>query len=287
MIDEEKIVADLLTKGFGVMTENAQLATLFSEAVEAAAKFFAFPNEVKEAYSTPSILEGYRSLGVEYSAFPERPDLTESFSLWPRNCGRKSVLTWASSLELYAKLNSLVEPLSEKTYAVLESIRVAFNRQAAAVEFKDMSYLQINYYEPQRHSRDYLQDSHEDGHLLTLVRATEEGLEIKIDGQFQPAPLASDQFLVMPGSLLTIMTGGRIQPIYHRVRTHYEIPSRLSLMFFVNPALDVEITPWVSNDFNRGIDVRNVAINNSALFGLSSLAEIQTRSGDPELNSLP
>lgn len=274
MVIEEKTMSDFVVTGYALIEETDLLAKLSSEVFNAASSFFALPCEIKENYATPSLLEGYRPLGREYSAVPDRPDLTESFSFWPRNRSRESVLAWSLACEFYAKLNDLFGPLSNLTHALLESLKRAFSPQAPRIEFEDMSYLQVNYYEPRQQTRDYLQDTHEDGHLLTLLKATEKGLEIKIDGQFQEVQLAHDQILVMPGSLLTIMTGGQVSPMYHRVRTHPEYLTRLSLMFFVNPALDKHIAPWVLNDSNRGVDVRKAAVMNSAAFGLASLDEI-------------
>ena len=49
------------------------------------------------------------------------------------------------------------------------------------------TYVQLNYYEPSQHSAELLQDSHEDAHLLTLVKANAPGLEIEVDGKYVPA----------------------------------------------------------------------------------------------------
>ena len=47
--------------------------------------FFARPAGEKHRYANPAWVEGYRELGPEYAQVPERPDLTESFSVWHRN----------------------------------------------------------------------------------------------------------------------------------------------------------------------------------------------------------
>jgi isopenicillin N synthase-like dioxygenase len=144
---------------------------------------------------------------------------------------------------------------------------------------KKASYLQINYYEPAQHSRDMLQDGHEDGHLLTLVTATAPGLEIETADGYRPAELAEDEMLIMPGSLLTLMTGGQIPPLYHRVRNSFRKEPRYSMMYFVNPESDQVLEPWVSNETNAGIDIIEEANKLPLKFGLPTLVDGTTGRG--------
>jgi isopenicillin N synthase-like dioxygenase len=76
--------------------------------------------------------------------------------------------------------------------------------------------------------------------------------------------------MVMPGSLLTAMTGGQVSPLYHRVRNCQE-PERMSLMYFVNPQLDVELSPWLENETNLGVDVLDLARKLPNGFGLPDI----------------
>ena len=133
--------------------------------------------------------------------------------------------------------------------------------------------MQVNFYEPPKHDRDTLQDRHEDGHLLNFVKATSPGLEIEVDGRFEPVRLARNEVLVMPGSVLTALTGGLIPPLYHQVRNLGAPASRLSLMFFINPPVR-PIAPWIVNDTNRDTNILDLLLKNSAMFGLPALDEL-------------
>jgi isopenicillin N synthase-like dioxygenase len=73
--------------------------------------------------------------------------------------------------------------------------------------------------------------------------------------------MVDDEFLLVPGSLLTLITGGLIPPLFHRVRNDRSIAVRQSLLYFVNPGLREETVPWIENEGNRGISVRTVALS--------------------------
>jgi len=72
-----------------------------------------------------------------------------------------------------------------------------------------------------------------------------------------------------PASLMTVMTGGEIQPLYHLVRNHRNV-DRKSVMYFVSPDADREIEPFVVNDYNRTTNIQELVLNNpEAYFGLA------------------
>jgi hypothetical protein len=64
-------------------------------------------------------------------------------------------------------------------------------------------------------------------------------LELLVAGKFVTADIRDDELLVLPGSLLTLLTGGVVPPLYHRVRNNRQIKIRQSLLYFVNPSLGV------------------------------------------------
>jgi isopenicillin N synthase-like dioxygenase len=137
------------------------------------------------------------------------------------------------------------------------------------VEFEKASYLQFNYCLPTPPERDLLQDKHEDGHLLTVLHATAPGLEIFIDECAGPLLPAPDEVVVMPGSVLTALTGGRVAPLYHQVRNHnLGEGERQSLMYFVNPEIDEPLYSWAASDRGERIDIRPHVQNAPSMFGL-------------------
>jgi isopenicillin N synthase-like dioxygenase len=250
----------------------AGLGTVESQAQQ----FFAQNAAIKHSFAVPSCVEGYREIGPEYSLVPERPDLTESFSFWYRNRRRPDILAWRETCPLHVTMHRTADLLCggvADLFAAMAATWAPGADRTPHLRFQEASYIQINYYEPALHSRELLQDPHEDGHLVTLVRSDEPGLEIKIGERFEAIDLAPDEMLVMPGSLLSLMTGNIVPPLYHQVRNSRRRTARYSQMFFVNPELDQKLDPWILNDSNKDIDI--VAHANAApqQFGLPTLVE--------------
>ncbi|MET7808447.1 2OG-Fe(II) oxygenase family protein [Micromonospora chersina] len=116
--------------------------------------------------------------------------------------------------------------------------------------------------------RDLLQDPHEDGHLITIQHATAPGLEVVVDGVGRPVATDPRQVLVMPGSVLTDLSGGRISPLYHQVRNCHHA-GRIFLMYLVNPSLREPVYSWL--DEAGTVDLREKVRSNPSMFGLTDV----------------
>jgi len=265
------LIDELVTRGHAKLRIGRDIRRQIAHTFEIARGFYARPLPEKRGFALPAFVEGYRDIGLEYSMRPDRPDLTESFSVWNRNRPRTEewVTTCAMHMEMRRTIDALTAPIDE----LFQSMADRWAPSVDAPRVKKASYLQINYYEPAQHNRDMLQDGHEDGHLITLVTATGPGLEIDAGDGYQPAEVAEDEMLIMPGSLLTLMTGGQIPALYHRVRNSFRKESRYSMMYFVNPESDQVIEPWIRNDTNAGIDIIEQANALPQKFGLPTLVE--------------
>jgi len=247
-------------------------------------EFFARSPAEKRRFAYPAWVEGYRELGPEYSQVPERPDLTESFSIWHRNRTRPQLDDWAAACPLHPALRHASAMLGDLVRDLFAAMAEYWGpADAPELRFLNGTWTQLNHYEPARHTRDLLQDPHEDGHLITFVLTNAPGLEIEVDGEFVPAGIGRDELLVMPSSLLSLMTGYRVKPLYHQVRNTYRTDPRSSLLYFVNPEIDQQLAPWIVNESNQGIDIVERANAGPTQFGLPSLAE--TMSGEAETRS--
>ncbi len=233
--------------------------------------FFARPAAEKKRFAAPGFVEGYRDVGPEYSLVPDRPDLTESFSMWYRNCDRPQFADWGKSCPLYPGMKRCADTLSLLTADLFQAMADLWSPQAPPLRFQKASYLQLNYYEPAQHQRDLLQDPHEDGHLITLVKPNAPGLEIRIGERYVAVEPAANEILLMAGSILSLMTGDLVPPLFHQVRNTFRTDPRYSLMFFVNPEIDQTLAPWISNESNAGIDIVERAVNAPNQFGLPTL----------------
>jgi isopenicillin N synthase-like dioxygenase len=260
--------------GYAIIKLEADVLAGIERVESQAKQFFCQSSAIKHGFAASHCVEGYREIGPEYSLVPERPDLTESFSFWYRNRRRQEILAWRETCPLHVTMHETADMLCTVTadlFAAMAASWSSSGTQTPPLRFQEASYIQINYYEPAQHSRDLLQDPHEDGHLITLVRATEPGLEIKIDGSFRSVELAADEMLVMPGSLLTLMTGNLVPPLYHQVRNSLRRAARYSQMFFVNPELSQKLAPWILNASNERIDIIEHANSAPSQFGLPTL----------------
>ncbi|QZN98862.1 2OG-Fe(II) oxygenase family protein [Chenggangzhangella methanolivorans] len=157
---------------------------------------------------------------------------------------------------------------------MLDDLRDAVDPEGDRIDAAEFSYLQLNYYRPGRETRDLLQDAHEDGHLLTIVTSRQPGLEFEVDGRFEPANLAPDELLIMPGGILTLMTGGLMQPLVHQVRNVPGLRKRASLMFFVNASVANPPRAWIAARDGTYPDIRQATIESSQMFGLGSIGAL-------------
>ena len=137
------------------------------------------------------------------------------------------------------------------------------------------SHLQLNRYQPRHQTRDLLTDAHEDGLYLTLLFADAPGLEVLTPaGRWLPLQPRPGELIIMPGEIFSLLCGYRVQPLYHRVRNHPDVATRLAMMYFTNPNPTHSFEPWVSNETNTGVDIIQRAIANPTRYGLPPLPAV-------------
>ena len=65
----------------------------------------------------------------------------------------------------------------------------------------------------------------------------------------------ADEIVIMPGSVLTALSGGKIPPLYHQVRNH-GLDDRQSIMYFVNPEVEAPLYSWIDAPDGTRTDIR-------------------------------
>ena len=261
----------LLESNRAVLRVEPRLVDCIDAVFESADPFFARTPEEKRRYERPDLLEGYRGYGAEHSGPNDRPDLNETFSHVLRNAGREELGGWIQGNPVHAAMAGAAPFYAGLVNGVLEELRRVLKPDGDRFDCADFSYFQLNYYRPKNEKRDFLQDAHEDGHVLTVVKARQPGLEIELDGRFEPVRLAPDELLLMPGSILTLMTGGRVKPLVHRVRNVAGVEKRASLMFFANASVTRAPRAWVPGEDGRLPDIGRATAEASKAFGLPSI----------------
>lgn len=266
-------VDDLFQKGFAVCQLDQQDSELLSQSLQAAYDFFQQDESVKQRDHFAGLHLGYRSGGIEYSATPDRPDLNDSINIsagW-----RETVPASSSAIDFYRVAERLLAALDRLTQSLLRGVAEQYPDGGEVPETANHSWLQINYYRPFPHQRHVLQDKHEDGHLLTLWHSVKAGLEIFQNDAEVGTPMTVDDehILAMPGSLLTLLTGGDIPPLHHQVVRARGVNQRMSLMYFVNPTTEKPLYPYKRSGEETLTDIASVGASNPLKYGLPVLKQ--------------
>lgn len=260
----EQAARDILDTGYAVVKLSEVDAGNLHNAISTAVEFFERPDAEKRVHGSSDHNYGYRPFGVEYSMTPERPDMNECFTLWS---SRLDLIPQADGIaDLTEAFLAWRDSLAPLVSQILDEVARTFG-VAAGPEFENASYLQINYCLPAPAEREFLQDKHEDGHMVTVLHATAPGLEIYVNDEVKPMLPAADEIVIMPGSVLTALSGGKIQPLYHQVRNH-GLDDRQSIMYFVNPEIDEPLFGWLDSPEGERVDIREHVQNAPSMFGL-------------------
>jgi isopenicillin N synthase-like dioxygenase len=255
---------DIVDQGYAVVKLSDVDAGNLQNALGTAVRFFQRPLDDKMAHGSSDHNYGYRPFGIEYSITPDRPDMNECFTLWS---SRLDLIPNAGDIDdLTGSFLDWRDSLAPLVAAILDQVAKNFGTDAAPA-FEKASYLQINYCLPTPAERDLLQDKHEDGHMVTVLHATAPGLEIYVNDEPKPMLPDADEIVIMPGSVLTALSGGKIEPLYHQVRNH-GLDDRQSLMYFVNPEIEEPLFGWIDSPDGERVDIREHVQNAPSMFGL-------------------
>ena len=272
--DPAELATALRTRGYLKVRCQPGLTAALGRVLDAADAFFSLPLEVKRRNALEELCEGYRGLATEYSDVADRPDLHESFWVHAFIAEKAQARLDRQGQPLYRSMLHVAEEFDK----IITSMLIALQRHYRVPnpdqpQFTTAfgSHLQLNYYNPPRHQRDFLMDCHEDRLLFTILHSNASGLEIRArDGSFIPMTTEPDEVFIMPSDIAMLLSGGEIQPLYHRVRNVPEVPKRTSLMYFANPDASHarKIEPWREAEVNRGVDIMRRVIENPLKFGL-------------------
>ncbi|WP_167476432.1 isopenicillin N synthase family oxygenase [Nocardia arthritidis] len=261
MID--RAVRSIFDCGYARVTLSDVQAQLLHGALSKCREFFAMPIENKMRHASGDFNFGYRPMGREYSSTVDRPDLNDCFTLWS---DRTDLITHSEEIE---SLTTAMLRWRDCAAEVVGDVGAAIAHQfsGALPPFRAASHLQVNHYRATKFDRDLLQDCHEDGNLMTVIHADAPGLELLVDGRPVPAETCRDEIILMPGSVLQDLTGGRIAPLDHCVR-NLQQGERTSMMYFVNPELNDPVFPWVYHESMPAPDLRDRIRGNPSAYGL-------------------
>ncbi|WP_185732335.1 2OG-Fe(II) oxygenase family protein [Burkholderia sp. Bp8963] len=223
----------------------------------------------KRAFSFPEETDGFLPFGLEYSNTPERPDLCERFCYWAarRNAHQGFPLVKSEFYRTMAAYETCINVVAQNLLdAVCENLG-----GTPQLPVRNSSYLQFCEYNPDycRYDREYLQDPHEDGHLLSFIKPTAPGLVLFPDSAPVSATPRPDEMIVLAGSLLEALTDGEIPAMQHAVERPRTPAQRKSLMYFVNPDLSAQHASSIVN--RQPLDLQVLADRRHTAFGNNTL----------------
>ncbi|MGH6897486.1 MAG: 2OG-Fe(II) oxygenase family protein [Geminicoccaceae bacterium] len=269
-----ELATALKARGYIKLRCQPDVTAAVNKVLEEAGAFFSLPLAIKTQNALGDLCEGYRGLGAEYSDVAERPDLHESFWLHAFNAEQALTHFDHHGQPLYQSMLHIAQLFDRLIASILVTLQRYYdvpNPDEPHFATAFGSHLQLNYYNPSKHQRDLLMDCHEDGLLFTIQYSNASGLEIRTrDGSFAPVTTERDELFIMPSDIAMLLSGGEIQPLYHRVRNMPEVQERMSLMYFANPnaSYDGKIKPWREAEVNRDVDIMRRVIENPLKFGL-------------------
>lgn len=258
-------VISLITQGFAVV----KLPLLTQSNVWSAMERLAGASpEMKQNFSFPERTDGFLPKGGEYSKYTGKVDLCDRFCFWHRYRELHAPNIF-SKTTAYRDVSSCEEQLASLAQQLISELWAFFHSDEQIV-IRNNSYLQLCIYEEfhQLDDRNYMQDRHEDGHLITLIKPTRDGLVIFPNDIETPVHLADDEIIIISGSLLTLLSDGQIPAMYHAV-SNPKIPlARKSMVYFAIPDLSQTYTSLLSK---KRLNVADFADESHRAFGNTSL----------------
>ena len=242
--------------GFFYLVGHGVPDTQIDEVLRLARTFFALPltakNEISQLQSPQ--FRGYSRLGGELTngkvdwreqidIGPQRPTIAgaegywrlQGPNLWPAQPAgfRAAFEHWDATLAQVGL--RLLRHWAVSLGAAEDTFDAAFDTPATLIKV-------VRY--PGR--EDYTQGvgAHKDSGVLTLLllEAGSAGLQVELaDGQWLDVPPLAGAFVVNIGELLEVATGGYLRATQHRVLAPRPGTDRVSIPYFVNPALDATI----------------------------------------------
>lgn len=223
----------------------------------------------KHAFSFPEQTDGFLPFGSEHASSPDRPDLCERFCYWSTR-REKHYGFDISHTDFYRGVSTYETALNPIAQDLLDAICQNLGGPSQP-PVRESSYLQLCVYKLgyRRAEREYLQDPHEDGHLLTFIKPTSPGLMLFTHEGLIPAAPARDEMVVLAGSLLEVLTDGEVKAMHHSVKQTFDQVIRKSLIYFVNPNFAAEKTTSLVH--NQQVNLPSLADLHHVGFGNNRL----------------
>ena len=248
--------------GFVVVINHGVANSLIEEAYSVAARTFALPKTVKQAYEDPSInrQRGYTSFAVERAKNQTVGDLKEFWHVGAElPDDHPMVISGDVPKNLYPtelpEFQQTFHTLFEHLQGFAKELLVAIGAHIGvdrdtflAMVHNDNSVLRVIHYPDSAHvvPGAVRAAQHEDINLLTVLPAsTRPGLQLLTrDGEWMEVEAPPGAMVCDTGDMMQLLTGGRLPATTHRVvNPDASDGGRMSMPFFLHPRNDFLLTP--------------------------------------------
>lgn len=257
--------ASIARSGFGTLQIPDAMLQDYKKIVDG---YAAISQTVKASYSFAQDTDGFFPFGAEYSSVEDQPDLCERFCYWPAHASKRIDFEFTRG-EFFTAVDAFERQISELAQELMDGICGEFGVSPLA-PFRLASYVQLCVYGAQEASveRRFAQDPHEDGHMLSFIKPTREGLVLVKGGSLEPVRLLENEIAVLAGSLLTELSDHAIPAAYHAVLAPQTAVPRSSLIYFANPNPEQVLTSFFRRqpiDLNSTANARHIGFGNQPI----------------------
>lgn len=265
MVNVKNCCESVLRTGFGTIEMSSNMLKNFERLT---VEFPKVDASIKSAYSDEHDTDGFLPFGSEYARIEGQPDLCERFCYWHTHASKRRLHPFGSGAFVSAAAAYEAE-VSELAQQLLDAICGEFGAMPLA-SVRSSSYLQLCVYGrgARRQERQFAQDPHEDGHMLSFIKPNRDGLVLVRGRALDPVRLLENELAVLSGSLLTEFSDCAIPAAYHAVMTPSAAVDRSSLIYFVNPDASqplVGLRRGRPVNLSRAMNARHEAFGNQPL----------------------
>jgi hypothetical protein len=257
--------ASIARTGFGILQISEAMLQDYKKIVDG---YSAISPATKASFSFAKDTDGFFPLGAEYSSLENQPDLCERFCYWPAHSSKRKAFEFTRS-EFFAAVEAFEQRISELAQELMDGVCAEFGATSLTA-LRAASYLQLCVYGASSGpgERQFAQDPHEDGHMLSFIKPTRDGLVLVRGSSLEPVRLLENEVAILAGSLLTELSDYAIPAAYHAVLTPRIPMTRSSLIYFVNPDPEQELTGFFRHrtiDLKSAINARHIGFGNQPL----------------------
>lgn len=257
--------ASIARSGFGTLEIPEAMLQDYKQIVDG---YSAISQAIKTSFSFSQDTDGFFPFGAEYSSIEDHPDLCERFCYWSAHASKRVGFDFTRS-NFFTAVDIFERQISELAQELMDEICSEFGVPPLA-PFRSASYVQLCVYGAQTPSieRRFAQDPHEDGHMLSFIKPSREGLVLLKGRSLEPVRLLESEIAVLAGSLLTELSDHAIPAAYHAVLAPQRPLARSSLIYFANPNPEQVLTSFFrrqSIDLNSAVNARHTGFGNQPI----------------------